>query len=392
MQGLRLATGFAPEALREAVALSNGDPIPRGLGLHLHLPHSGGACRACGLQHLQEDAAGQPAADLARLVAQLAQLAPMFDADRELVQLQFTAVLTGTEAPAAAVTLLAAVRAAFRLAAGAEVELRLALPAAALPVEALALGLSQLRDAGFNIIRFAGEDPVACAAALRACAATGLVRCGVDLAYGAAGVDLAAGLASLLAHRPQRIGLFPARHPADLVQLGRCIETLTAAGYAYLGMDQFALRDDPLAVAQRRGRLHANLLGYTVNAESEVLGLGVGALSHVGDCVTLNLRSAGAWRQAVDAGRLPLARGRTLSDEDALNAHLIERLACESAVPVRQLERRFGIDFRRHFGPTLARLAPLLEEGLLLEEAGCLRATRQGRLLLGHIGACFEPK
>jgi oxygen-independent coproporphyrinogen-3 oxidase len=205
-------------------------------------------------------------------------------------------------------------------------------------------------------------------------------------------VDLAAGLPQLLSCLPQRIGLFPARQPADLLQLGRCVEILSAAGYAYLGMDQFALRDDPLALAQRRGRLHANLLGYTVNAESEVLGLGVGALSHIGDCVTLNLRGAAAWRQAVDAGRLPVARGRRLSEDDALNAQLIERLACEAAVPIRLLERRFGVDFRRRYATALTRLAPLLEEGLLLQETGCLRATRQGRLLLGHIGACFDPK
>ena len=72
----------------------------------------------------------------------------------------------------------------------------------------------------------------------------------------------------------------------DILQL--CIEQLVDSGYVYIGMDHFAKPDDELNVARRRGTLQRNFQGYSTHAESDLLGLGVTAISHIGDTYSQN--------------------------------------------------------------------------------------------------------
>ena len=102
----------------------------------------------------------------------------------------------------------------------------------------------------------------------------------------------------------------------ELLQLA--IEKLTAAGYVYIGMDHFALPDDELALAQARGSLHRNFMGYTTHADSDLVGMGVSAISHIGDSYSQNARDLPSWQLALDEGRLPVWRGMRLSDDDII--------------------------------------------------------------------------
>ena len=65
--------------------------------------------------------------------------------------------------------------------------------------------------------------------------------------------------------------------------LQKTIETLGNAGYKFIGMDHFAKPDDELAIAQEKGVLHRNFQGYTTQEECDLLGLGVSAISLLGD-------------------------------------------------------------------------------------------------------------
>src|SRR6185503_12778712 len=114
---------------------------------------------------------------------------------------------------------------------------------------------------------------------------------------------------TMIAARPDRLavygyahlpGLFKPQQRIDaadlpapdmkLALLQLAIEKLTAAGYVYIGMDHFALPDDDLALAQSRGSLHRNFMGYTTHADSDLVGLGVSAISHIGDSYSQNAR------------------------------------------------------------------------------------------------------
>src|SRR5262249_9359518 len=104
--------------------------------------------------------------------------------------------------------------------------------------------------------------------------------------------------------KPDRLAVFSYAHvPALKHQQRRCekylpteedklqlfvdaIELLTAAGYEHLGMDHFARPDDALVAARNDGSLHRNFQGYTTHAETDLLGFGVSAISHVGETFT----------------------------------------------------------------------------------------------------------
>ncbi|MDB5980571.1 MAG: hemN1, partial [Pseudomonas sp.] len=73
-----------------------------------------------------------------------------------------------------------------------------------------------------------------------------------------------------------------------LEMLQRTIEQLVGAGYRYIGMDHFALPDDELAIAQEESTLQRNFQGYTTHGHCDLIGLGVSAISQVGDLYSQN--------------------------------------------------------------------------------------------------------
>jgi oxygen-independent coproporphyrinogen III oxidase len=155
-------------------------------------------------------------------------------------------------------------------------------------------------------------------------------------------------------------------------------------------MDHFALPDDELARAQERGSLHRNFMGYTTHADSDLVGFGVSAISHIGDSFSQNPRDLPSWQIAIDEGHLPVFRGMTLDDDDLLRADLIQQLMCQGEIPIAALERRYAIDFEAYFADALEALQPLVADGLVRLEPGRILATTRGRLLLRNIAMCFD--
>src|SRR5690606_20270549 len=177
---------------------------------------------------------------------------------------------------------------------------------------------------------------------------------------------------------------------AKLGLLELAITRLSAAGYEYIGMDHFALPDDDLAMAQARGSLHRNFMGYTTHADSDLIGMGVSAISHIGDTFSQNPRDLPSWQMAIDEGRLPVFRGMQLEEDDVIRADLIQQLMCQSEVPKGALERRHAIVFSEYFAEGLEKLKPLEEDGLVRIDADRIKVTALGRLLLRNIAMCFD--
>ncbi|MEO6263695.1 MAG: coproporphyrinogen III oxidase, partial [Luteimonas sp.] len=245
-----------------------------------------------------------------------------------------------------------------------------------------------------------------------ACRTHGFRSVNIDLIYGLPKQNadgFARTLDTVVAMRPDRLAVYSYAHlpelfkaqrqidAADLPDAGTrlsllqlAIDKLTCAGYAYIGMDHFALPDDELARAQERGSLHRNFMGYTTHADSDLVGLGVSAISHIGDSFSQNPRDLPSWQIAIDEGRLPVFRGMRLDEDDRLRADLIQQLMCQGEVPIGALERRYAIDFGTYFAEALAQLQPMQADGLVRIEPGRIAVTTQGRLLLRNIAMCFD--
>jgi oxygen-independent coproporphyrinogen-3 oxidase len=249
-------------------------------------------------------------------------------------------------------------------------------------------------------------------AIIRACREAGMRSVNVDLIYGLPMQNLfgfARTLDIVLAQRPDRLAIYGYAHlpqmfraqkqieEADLPDaearlnlLGLAVRHLSRAGYQYIGMDHFALPGDELARAQRQGGLHRNFMGYTTHADTDLLGLGVSAISHVGDSYAQNPRTLPEWEAALDVGNLPTWRGLQLDADDEIRADLIQRLMCQGEVDTVAFGQCHGLDFDAYFAEELASLLPLQADGLVKRDGANIRATRQGKPLLRLIAMCFD--
>lgn len=165
---------------------------------------------------------------------------------------------------------------------------------------------------------------------------------------------------------------------------------LLDAGYVYIGLDHFSKPDDELNKARLDKTLHRNFQGYTTRSECDLIGLGVSAISKVGDSYSQAVRTVSAYYQHLDAGRLPIEKGFELSQDDVLRRDIIMTLMCSATVEMESINRDYGIDFNSYFAAELVRLKPYEEAGLITIEPSAIRVTPKGRLFVRASGMVFD--
>jgi oxygen-independent coproporphyrinogen-3 oxidase len=168
------------------------------------------------------------------------------------------------------------------------------------------------------------------------------------------------------------------------------IEILGSSGYEYIGLDHFALPEDDLARARANGTLHRNFMGYTTHADCDLIGLGMSAISNLGESFSQNPRSVPEWRAALEQGRMPTWRGIALTADDRVRRDVIQRIMCQGEISIAEIEHRHGIVFREYFWAALSRLSQLERDELVTCDAEYIRVTPSGRLFLRNLAHCFD--
>jgi oxygen-independent coproporphyrinogen III oxidase len=414
--------GFGAAQLREQAQHSNARSPARALSLYVHVPYCTSPCFYCGCTRLITRDRSRGAPYVERLLREVSLLAPHFGQDREVVQLHLGGGTPNFLDEQTLARLLGGLGAALRLSSSAQRDFSIELdPRSVTPEHARTLA-----RLGFNRVSLGVQDfdPLVQRAVNRiqsvdqtldlvdACRDSGIRSVNVDLIYGLPRQSLERfrhTLRLVMSARPDRLAVYGYAHlpalfkgqrridpaelpgPAERLDLLRlAIEELTASGYRYIGMDHFALPEDELVRVQEAGALQRNFMGYTTHADCDLLGLGVSAISHVGDSFSQNYRELKSWEGAVDAGRLPVWRGLALSADDRLRAAVIGALMCQGQIDVGAIERSYGIDFAGYFAASLARLQPQVADGLVVIERERITATPAGRLLLRAVAMCFD--
>jgi oxygen-independent coproporphyrinogen III oxidase len=232
-----------------------------------------------------------------------------------------------------------------------------------------------------------------------------------DLMYGLPGQSVSDVLATLdqaLALQPSRIALFGYAHMPSLKVHQRLIDSaalpnaterldqaeaaadwLAAAGYRAIGLDHYALPEDPLARAAEQGTLHRNFQGYTTDAAETLIGLGVSAISKLPQGYAQNAYDLEAWSGALAEGRLAAVKGVAVTGDDRLRGEIIERLMCDGRVDVAALCRRHGVALDA-VEPAWERLLRFEDQGLVQLDGARVQATDKGRLLIRTLCTAFD--
>ena len=413
---------FGLSDLLEYVRLSNASSFRRPLSLYLHIPFCFGPCFYCGCNRLITRDVTRGVGYAERLRCEIERMAPLFDSEREVVQLHLGGGTPNFLSAATLARLMQGLGRCFRLSTAPERDFSIELdprsvPSAYVPV------LAQL---GFNRVSLGVQDfdPEVQRAVNREqsvertfdlideCRDSGIRSINVDLIYGLPRQTLERfqqTLRRVMSARPDRVavygyahlpGLFKAQRQLDgsalpapevrLELLRLAIEELSAGGYLYIGMDHFALADDELVLAQQADQLQRNFMGYTTHAHCDLIGMGVSAISHIGDSFSQNFRDLKAWEGALDSGRVPLWRGKALSADDRVRGAVIGQLMCRGRIDIGLIELRHQIDFKSYFHAALEQLRPHVADGLVRIEAERIAVTPAGRLLLRSIAMCFD--
>jgi oxygen-independent coproporphyrinogen-3 oxidase len=168
------------------------------------------------------------------------------------------------------------------------------------------------------------------------------------------------------------------------------LERFLDAGYLYIGMDHFALPGDELATAQQNRTLHRNFQGYTTKAGADLYGMGVSAISSIGEAYAQNRREVPAYQETVGTRGIATMRGYRLSHDDVLRRAVIGRLLCHTVIPKHEVEQQFGISFDEYFAPELQRLEEARDEGLVALDSAEIRVTPLGRIFIRNVAMTFD--
>jgi oxygen-independent coproporphyrinogen-3 oxidase len=160
-------------------------------------------------------------------------------------------------------------------------------------------------------------------------------------------------------------------------------------------MDHFARPDDELVQAQRDGGLHRNFQGYTTHGHCDLIGLGISAISSIGNLYCQNAKTMDEYFAAVDAGQHPVERGLLLSEDDKMVRALIGSLMCHYELNIAEFEREWGVDLQASFPEAWPRLENLAADGLIRlpvdgDTEPTLRVTLEGRYLIRNLAMVFD--
>ncbi|HKV27326.1 MAG TPA: oxygen-independent coproporphyrinogen III oxidase [Candidatus Acidoferrales bacterium] len=168
------------------------------------------------------------------------------------------------------------------------------------------------------------------------------------------------------------------------------VRKFTNAGYLYIGMDHFARPGDELAIAQRNRTLHRNFQGYTTKAGADLYGMGVSAISSVGEAYAQNDRALASYQSAVAERGAATMRGYRLNYDDLLRREVITKLLCHTVVRKREIENTFQIRFDEYFATELAQLRTMRDDGLVLLSDDEIRVTPLGRIFIRNLAMPFD--
>lgn len=173
---------------------------------------------------------------------------------------------------------------------------------------------------------------------------------------------------------------------ADLkMQLYRLGKFLFAAnGYADIGMDHFALRNDELFKARETGRLHRNFMGYTTQSTALLVGLGVSSISDTGNGYAQNKKTLQEYYQSINAGELAITKGYFLNKEDLSFKRYILDISCKGYTKFQSGD----LETLRQF--SFPQLDALAEDGLVILDEKRLTVTPLGHHFIRNICSAFD--
>ncbi|MDP3792404.1 MAG: oxygen-independent coproporphyrinogen III oxidase [bacterium] len=168
------------------------------------------------------------------------------------------------------------------------------------------------------------------------------------------------------------------------------IEKLTAHGYLRTGFDHFSKPEDSVAKAQAEEKMRWGSFGSTAGRYQDFLGLGNSGISRFPRHSAQNIYEIETWQDLIDLNQFPILRGFTLSDDDMIRRDVTQWLRIYPYIKYSDIEKKYGIDFKKYFAKELVRLSNLVDDDLIELKSDSLVMTDFGTLFADFISENFD--
>lgn len=420
-------TNFDEDHYIQHTEQSNTDLMPKDLSLYLHIPFCHSLCYFCGCNKMITQKNNAKVGDyLDSLNREIQLRGKHFNNDRLVTQIHFGGGTPNFLNPDQIAEILDQVAAQFHLDIPGKVDMGIELdPRATTPDE-----IHELAKLGFNRFSIgvqdfspqvqkavnreqAEYDTLAAIAAAREVSntvnvdlITGLPHQTIDSFEETLHKVIATGVTRIAAYNfaylPQRIkaqkmldqsALPSAKTRLALTKLTR--DVLLDAGYRHVGMDHFALPDDPLSIAQANNCLQRNFQGYTTHKDTDLVGLGVSAISKLDTAYAQNETSLAKYNEMVSDKYIPIAKGLALTGDDRVRAEVIQQIMCRNSIDLSHsispfMDQNSRLTLLDYFKPEMEKLCGFIDDGLIIRTAKGFDITETGRYFMRPIAGVFD--
>jgi oxygen-independent coproporphyrinogen-3 oxidase len=401
---------------------SNEDPIPAPLSLYLHIPFCDTICYYCGCSKVITKDKSRAAHYIELLKKEIKLQGALFAKDRKVTQIHWGGGTPTFLNDKEIYEIIECIRENFNVPAGDDVEFGIEVD----PRTVDQTRLKNLNNLGFNRISFGVQDfDSEVQQSVNRVQSTEQIKQHIldarKFNYRSINIDLMYGLPkqtvqsysktldTTIELNPDRIAIYNYAHLPEMFKpqrrinedelpsaeeklniLQMSIDKLQDAGYVYIGMDHFAKASDSLVKAQQEGSLHRNFQGYSTNADCDIIAMGITAISRIGDNYSQNVRTIDEYDACLQQDRIPVFRGIELEADDVLRREIINQLMCNNKLDIKQIESRWGIDFKTYFKSSLNNLQEMANDELVNISNDSLTITETGRLLARSICMQFD--
>ena len=175
------------------------------------------------------------------------------------------------------------------------------------------------------------------------------------------------------------------------VQASAIQRVLTQEGrYVSVGLDHYALPDDPMAKAVAARRLKRGFQGYTTDAAPVLIGFGASAIGSLPRGYVQNAPTAAAYANEIEAGRLATVRGVELSADDRLRRDTIEQVMCDLEVDLEAVASKHGADPSPLIKSAAIGLPRFVSDGLAHWDGRRVKVNECGRPFVRSVAALFD--
>ncbi len=414
--------GIGEEEYRRHARFSNELLVPRPLSLYVHVPFCDTLCFYCGCNKIATKNRELADEYLDHLEKEADMVSVLFDKDREVTQLHWgggTPTFLTREQTERLMTILSE---RWNLSAAPERDFSIEIDPRSVDEERIA----HLASLGFNRFSLGVQDldvkvqeavnrlqPAELTeTAIKACRENGAKSINIDLIYGLPHQTVESfsrTLDRVIEWLPDRLSIFNYAHLPDMFpaqkrinesdlpsgqeklnMFAMTIDRLKSAGYVYIGLDHFARPDDELVKALYEGTLQRNFQGYTTHSDTDLVSLGVSAISSFDRLFSQNVKTLEAYYERIRSGQLPINKGLELDDDDCLRREAIQQIMCCNELDFDDLDSEFHCHSQAHFTDEIERLYPLERDGLVRMVGHKISLTAKGRFLARIVAMVFD--